>query len=56
MTVDEALWLGAPVAHVAAYRERQRLARKLELALRAMRENGARQRATSRAPLGCRLW
>lgn len=37
MSADEALWLGHPVAHVAAYRERQRLGRKLLEAQRALR-------------------
>lgn len=49
MLAAEALWAGAPVAHVVAYRERQRLAAKasaargaLELRVRAARAGAPR--------------
>lgn len=56
MSADEALFDGHPVAHVVDFRERRRLARKLEEAQRAVRAEKSRRLAAERGPLGGRIW
>jgi hypothetical protein len=50
MIADEALYLGAPLAHVAAFREKERIARIDRVARQAVRsrqrDTGTRQTPT----------